>query len=238
MPKSQRINSGTFVHSVVSQRTMSFVHHAPMDSCALQRHSLQLKWPGSESSVVWRWCTVNWFYHIIHHCSVSVTLQCLLHTLGLSGIPVGTFLLYCTVYSKIIMLWDWWLGDQLAGFYSDVWKKCINWDLIFLTCCTSPWVIGWVWNLVLALRRRVSPRGPSVFLSVAWERRLKRAIFSVKLRVDRSGSSDTASCFSPSTLRAWAGLWDSFSSSWTTESGWDAWMLSSDRELSVNYGWV
>lgn len=56
-----------------AQRTMSFIHHAPMDTGALQKHSLQWKWPGSESSVAWGLCTVNRSYiKIILHGSISV----------------------------------------------------------------------------------------------------------------------------------------------------------------------
>lgn len=118
--------------------------------------------------------------------------------------------------------------------------RLATWGKTYFTCSTSPWVMGWVWNRALALRSRVSPRVPSgcwVVLSVAWERRLKRAIFSVKLRVDRSGSSETGSWPSPSTLRTWAGFWVSLSWSWTTEPGWEeAWMLGSDRGMSMSEG--
>ena len=65
-----------------------------------------------------------------------------------------------------------------------------------LTWSTSPWVMGWVWKRALALRSRVSPTlPPASSTSSSWafwgpERRLNRAIFSARLRLDRSGSSE------------------------------------------------
>lgn len=114
----------------------------------------------------------------------------------------------------------------------------------FCTCATSPWVIGWVWKRALALRWRLSARPPSAVLPVVWERRLKRAIFSLKLRVDRSGSLEKGSWPSSSTpdLGAWAGFWCSWVSlswSWTPKLGWEeAWMLERDRGMSAHEKWV
>lgn len=117
-----------------------------------------------------------------------------------------------------------------------------NEDPSCFTCSTSSSVMGWVWNRFWALRWRVSPRAPSAGLPVVWERRVKSAIFSVKLRVERSGSSGNSSCPSPSTpaVGAWAGFcdsWLSFSWSWSVEPGWEeAWRLGGWNQW-ISWGW-
>lgn len=58
-----------------------------------------------------------------------------------------------------------------------------------LTWSTSPWVIGWVWKRALALRWRVSERGPFADWPEGCDKRLNKAIFSARLSADRSGSS-------------------------------------------------
>lgn len=100
---------------------------------------------------------------------------------------------------------------------------------VFLTWATSSWVMGCVWKRALALRSRVSPWPPSGVLSVVCERRLKRAIFSVKLSMDMSGSSETFR-LSPSTpaLETWDAFGLCFSWSWTVESGSEGWILGTN----------
>lgn len=56
------------------------------------------------------------------------------------------------------------------------------------TCSTSPSVIGWVWYRLLLLRARVSPLARGPWLD-GCARRLKSAIFSARVSVERSGSS-------------------------------------------------